>query len=835
MVENKHSVNTILSFGAKSVNPEVLEKLLIGREKNAEYLFNAVKSIAEDNNNQQIVVIGQRGMGKTHLFRILYSRIQKYITDQKLVVAYFSEEEYGVANYFDFLTRIINALIKWNDSDRDMLLSKLEELQETQPKSQVAVAEKIIEEYIGKRPLLILAENFGDILESIKPAEQSKLRAWLYKVNRISIIASSQAISSDFETEDKPFYSFFNIYNLKTLDFEGSLEFLKSLAKIDNRDDVVKHLENEGRAQVKAIHQLVKGNHRLLVTFYEFLKTDTLAKLSSHFIKTINDLKPYYESYIRYLPAQQQKILRYIALSRKPQQGTDISKNCFIEQKSLSKELSELNKKKLIEVLEDFDDKRNKLYDILEPLLRISIEVGEHREGITSLFIDFLAIYYNENELVNRKTKFSDSLSACENLTEKIQLNYEIQAIDKALELKKTNHKNIENKQLVLIDKIYELFDKKDWILAEKKLTNSKKELSKVDYAILLGEFYYLQNKLTKAIEVYKSAAMENQVNELLYRNWAVALGDLANINQDEKLFKESLVIYKKVAKINPKSYTTYYNWGGTLVEFAELTKDDSYAEEGLKKYEKAAKLNPKNYKIYTNWAYVLNNLAYQNHDLTLYEKSVEKLKLSIAINPEGGFAYNNLGNALSDMAFIKKDKELFYESYNSYFKAIELDKKHIKAFLNLIISLADYNFLFSLRPTEIDMFLKLMSKNLISEERINIYDLVQNVDNYLLFNNMWPIIEKDINHLLEKNGEILINWIINILSEKMNSFNSEKITFLKDIANKYKGAVAELGIVEKYLMTYEDYVIKGNKKSLYNLPKEQRSFFRDNILKKIK
>jgi hypothetical protein len=143
----------------------------------------------------------------------------------------------------------------------------------------------------------------------------------------------------------------------------------------------------------------VKGNHRLLVTFYEFLKSDTLAKLSSHFIKTINDLKPYYETFIRYLPPQQQKILRYIALSRRPQFGAVIAKNCFIDPKSLSKQLSELTRKGLVETIPDRADRRNKLYDIKEPLLRISIEVGEQKEGITALFVDFLAIFYDEQEL----------------------------------------------------------------------------------------------------------------------------------------------------------------------------------------------------------------------------------------------------------------------------------------------------------------------------------------------------------------------------------------------------------------------------------------------------
>ena len=61
MVENQYSINTILSFGAKSVNPEILEKLLIGRGKTADYLFNAVKSIAEDGNNNQQLIIGNSG------------------------------------------------------------------------------------------------------------------------------------------------------------------------------------------------------------------------------------------------------------------------------------------------------------------------------------------------------------------------------------------------------------------------------------------------------------------------------------------------------------------------------------------------------------------------------------------------------------------------------------------------------------------------------------------------------------------------------------------------------------------------------------------------------
>ncbi|HPI85663.1 MAG TPA: MarR family transcriptional regulator, partial [Bacteroidales bacterium] len=347
---------------------------------------------------------------------------------------YFSEEEYGIANYFDFLVRILNSFLKWYGEEQDNIKNKIAELQNTPFSSQISKAEEIIEEFCSGKPLLILAENFSDILAALSPGnEQGQLRSWLYTSDRISIIATSQALSNDFDKENRPFFGFFTNYYLKNLTFPESLEFLIGISILDNRADVTDFLKHKGRPQIKALYELVKGNHRLLVTFYEFLKTDTLARLSTHFIKTINDLKPYYESFIRYLPPQQQKILRYIALSRKPQNGVDICKNCFIEQRTFSKQISELTRKGLIEAITDPTDKRNKLYDINEPLLRISIEVGEHREGITALFVDFLANFYSREELLERKSKFISQQQSCANEPEARQLYDESNDLDIAI------------------------------------------------------------------------------------------------------------------------------------------------------------------------------------------------------------------------------------------------------------------------------------------------------------------------------------------------------------------------------------------------------------------
>jgi len=88
MVEHQHGVSSFLSFGAKSVQPEILEKLLIGREKVAKTLEKKVKNIAKDGLNHHAIVVGARGTGKTHLLRILYHRAQPYIKNKKIVTYY---------------------------------------------------------------------------------------------------------------------------------------------------------------------------------------------------------------------------------------------------------------------------------------------------------------------------------------------------------------------------------------------------------------------------------------------------------------------------------------------------------------------------------------------------------------------------------------------------------------------------------------------------------------------------------------------------------------------------------------------------------------------------
>lgn len=771
MVENKHSINTILSFGAKSVNPEILEQLLTGRADIADFFEQKITAIVEEKTNQFWLIVGQRGMGKTHLLKVLHSRVWHYVEENRLVIAYFAEEEYGVANFFDFLLRILNSFIKWYDNDSEFLKSELEKLQNLPTNKQTLYLENIIKDYMKEKPLLILTENFGDILEQMGENEQGRLRAWLYDNNKVSIIATSQSVSDNFDKEDRPFYGFFVNYYLKKLSFEESLSFLISLAKLDKDEKLIEHLNGKGKAQVRAIYDLVKGNHRLLVTFYQFLKTDTVAKVSENFIKTINDLKPYYETYIRYLPPQQQKILRYIALARKPQKGVEISKNCFIEQKSLSKQLSELTKKNLLDANEDPSDKRNKFYDVSEPLLRISIEVGEHKEGITALFIDFLALYYDINELENRNSKFLKLLENCDEKDRK-KIEYEIQALNKAIFLKKMMFsKEISTKltSLAKNKKYDEIVD----FFSSNKFQEEEKEILLIIIANLIFEI----NGSIDSFRFFKKIDIEK-----------------LQTNYYKDIFKE---IFNK-SSINKENIIKKVSF--------------SYIEYGLKN---------KNTKLVKNGFKIFEPIKNLNFD---YLIDYVFLDLKNTIDNK-----NNLESKATQEKLIELHNELSNKILNPKNLEYKLKVKYYVIILTIIIIFRRLYEDQNLKTIEFEkeFIVKLNSENKI--EKIKLLTLYAKIGDLWLFDTFKTFIQENIINF----KEVLIVWLNEIISSE-NPNNDQISEFLKFIILNKK-QIPELAISEIYFNTYREVVLNKNKSALYELPKEQREFFEKNILKKKK
>lgn len=398
-------LNYLQTFNPIESKAQLLEKTLIGRKELVDLLENLVIDSATSGSKHQRLIVGPRGSGKTHLLRVLYNRVSaSRALKDKLKIAYLCEEEYGIASFLDFIIRIFRAFIKWDPENSSDLDDEIDQLKKVPFVDQEKVAVKLLLKHIDGHTLLIIAENIGNIFNSIEENGQRKLRDLLQQYPYFSIMASNQALFQDIRDEDKPFHNFFKITHLKKLTLDETILFLKSIAEWEEKTNLLKFLqEPEGKGRIHAIYDITGGNHRLLVTFYNFLKVDYKNDLSYSFIKTINDLIPYYQSFMSLLSPQQQKIIQFLCQTRKPSIVKDIAENCFSSPNTISKQMSNLVKLKYVNAE---SAGKETYYELSEPLLRICFEIKENIGGPVKLFIDFLGNLYSVQEIKKKYNHF---------------------------------------------------------------------------------------------------------------------------------------------------------------------------------------------------------------------------------------------------------------------------------------------------------------------------------------------------------------------------------------------------------------------------------------------
>lgn len=393
----------MLIFNSKIEKPEFLENLLVGRKKVVDVLEKSVISIAKSGENDQYLLIGNRGSGKTHLIRVLYNRISiNQSVMKKMCVAYMAEEEIGIDSFFSFLLRVIEAFVRWSDNsqEKDDWGLRIDTLKELKKSEREERAKEFILTYLDKKQLLILSENINEIFQGMKAQEQGRLRDFIQQTDKINIIATSQSLFADIQREDKPFHNFFHVIHLERLKENETKDLLIKMASEENADELLRHFKTfKGKGQIKAIHFLSEGNHRLIALFFEFLKTDIKSDLSGPFLKTLDQLKPYYESFIRHLPPQQQKIIQFLAKKHQPQLGSTITKECFLTPGGTSKQMHELQNKGFVDAHRIGRDNK---YELTEPMMRYCIELTENRDGIIGMFARFISVLYSDSEIINK-------------------------------------------------------------------------------------------------------------------------------------------------------------------------------------------------------------------------------------------------------------------------------------------------------------------------------------------------------------------------------------------------------------------------------------------------
>ncbi|MBN4051601.1 tetratricopeptide repeat protein [bacterium AH-315-M05] len=602
--------NPLLTFNVKSVDPEILEQTLVERKEILDRLEKELISKVKNKFTYQCLIIAPRGGGKTHMIHVLYNRLKKNKSiSNKILISYMVEDETGIANFLDFLLRILESFIRYNEVNSKDLKEAIFEISNMASQHQEAAIKSLLLDYIGDKTLIVLIENLNIVFEGMKTGGQAKLRDFMHEYNKISLVATSQNLFDQVQKSDYPFYNFFKIHNLKKLDYPQSLKLMQAIASVDTDKTLTKKLkEPETLGKLQAIHELTEGNHRLLVNFYSFLEAEIKSDLSLEFVKKMNDLKPYYEQFVNKLPVQEQKIVKHLSLKHKPQKGKDIARSCFIPPNIISKQLSELYNKGHIDKHKEGKDV---YYELKEPLMRICFEINESPDGIAKLFVDFLSVIYTPKEL---KSKYLKYRYAAKLQSEEIREKYEREALmmSKAMDTK-------------ILEELRTLPDLEK-CKTEKEIETYIKTLDKKDNDskyLLEADDYYKSKKYEEVITALQKATVINPKNDSAYYNMGIAYIEL-------KQYKEAIAAYKKAIDINPKNDSAYYNMGYAYDELKQY-------KESIAAYKKAIEINPKDDSAYVNMGYAYDKLMQYKEAIAAYQKAIE-------INPKNYRPYNNKG-----------------------------------------------------------------------------------------------------------------------------------------------------------------------------------------------
>ena len=403
---------SILPYTPGNMSYEELKACFVGRQPLLDELLDTLREQAGASTLQHWMILGSRGMGKTHLIRLFHKEI---IEDPDLTKLWLPilmhEEEQVVFNLPTLFARIIEMLAESleNRGYRDAALSTIAFLDTLRDKAkgQTQLLNRAIA-YLkqfsmdqGWR-LVVLLENADDLLTKCLPKESDvqRLRKILSLDNFILIIGASPTFFPRISEPKGIFYDFFRLRRLELLTFQQALELLQKWAEQET-DEARLVAFSKADYRLKVMYHLTGGNPRLLYFLYKAISNvDSLEDASSTFETMLEkDLTAYYLSRMRDIPNQVQAVVITLAKSEKNLTQKEIAHQSFLPVRSLGTQIQRLEKEDVVKPVSGKKGK-NTIYTLTDYLFRVWYQwrYAKQKKLIRGL-VEFLAVWFSRREL----------------------------------------------------------------------------------------------------------------------------------------------------------------------------------------------------------------------------------------------------------------------------------------------------------------------------------------------------------------------------------------------------------------------------------------------------
>lgn len=641
---------------------ETLQQVSVGREQQLHRILKALKEATHSRGHKHFMLVGPRGIGKTHLLLLVYHSVMGTIDSPDIdetvrsswIPIVFAEEEYGITSLLDLLIAVLTRLAERNGDARIHTL--LQRVNSVHPPGEKEL-EAVLEFFQGRQEedarYLLLIDNAQGSLGSFTEEDQGRLRNVLMSEDTFMIIGAAPTLFESVMDYQAPFYNFFEIVWLQDLDENQVKELISKRLRLDGRDELLPKLsESEGR--LKAIVHLTGGNPRLILSLYTMFAESKILETERDFVRLLDEMTPYFQDRMNALSAQQKKVLDALAMMDGPSTPTEIAHFARLPIAIVNSQLNRLKQSRFIAAAKQ-KGKKQALYDITERLFRfwrqMRVEAGRKR---VRFLIKFIEIWYTEEELISEIEQTFHTLT---NSVEIDRMGACKEAAERLFYIREAGPPIV--RAIAHFERVFLLAMSGDFSTATAEAEALRAEaLAESDDEVLaqalleISNVEYLQGNTQRATETL------DQFEEVQCDNpafWFVAGSLYSMVGEREK----AASWLEKAKKAMPDDPDVNYALGQVLMTV------EAY-EDATMMLEKAVKTKPDDPRFLLSLG-----LAYRRNDMP--DKARESFKKVLKLDSGMSWAWMNLGMVLHG-------EGSYNEAIDAFSQAIDLEKEPTRA-----------------------------------------------------------------------------------------------------------------------------------------------------------
>lgn len=632
----------LLKFTPSAQDPEVLETITVQREQLIANLVEVALDASGGSRHQ--LLVGPRGMGKTHILSLVASRVKAKSDPASVVVAWLEEDPWGVSSYEKFLAAIV-ARVAEKLSDQG-LASKADELHALR-EGGGASGEQALRDAIGNSRLVLLVENLDDVFRRIGDNGQERFRAFVENWRRMVVIATAPQLFEGIQLHESPFYGFFAITHLEELSLNSASELMKRVAELRGDEELVRFLGSSiARRRLAAIEALAGGHPRIWLLLSGCVSVRAIDQLVPLFLQALDDLTPYYQDRLRELGDQQQEVVVLLCEAGGALSNRALSERSGIPQNQIATILRQLSTRGYVRHAQVSDrvatgDARMTFWEMREPLMRLCLDVKQARGRPLRMVVEFLRAWYGPRILDELVRLPEDASLAATYAGEAFRMLEVDLPIDELLRGSPDEIVSRADQGLRLSAERVDLkVAMATGLLLGSHYARARENLDELLGTDLLDGIEGPIRGLRKVAErgLGEDLSPETSVMELVegtqFENAGIA-AFLARSYRVLGLKPEALALFRKAAEIDRSDPRA-------LREYGILASQLGSHEEALEVLTEAIGIAPKSSAAHSNRSIVLRRLGQ-------LEEAVAEAREAVRLDPQNPRAQNALANALSE------------------------------------------------------------------------------------------------------------------------------------------------------------------------------------------